>query len=328
MIARSRRLASAHWFGLPAGVACAVLLGAGSCGQRSLIEVNVVGDAPFQSVTLRLAAGGASKDFTGVSLSADTPYKAGLYVPDSASGSLTVVASALDGAGHCIGDGQARATGVSAGAVAGPVTLTVSHTSACTVAGSGTGGSGATGTGGGNETGGTSGGTGGTTGTGGSGAGGSGGTTGTGGQTAVNIIVNGDFSNGETGWGIKAGTGTVTTASGAYCVAVPAGNVSLTIGYPDGATPAFQINTGVSYRFSYQASASTGAVALEARVGQTMSPYDATGADWMNEPVGATLQTFTHTFTRATTDSSMGIAFNLTGGPGTACFDNVSLTLN
>jgi hypothetical protein len=315
-----------------------------SCGQRSLIEVNVVADAPFQGITLRLAAGGASRNFTSVNLSAsaDTPYKAGLYVPDSASGSLTVVASALDGAGHCIGAGQAMVPGLNAGAVAGPVTVTVSHTSACAGAGLGTGGSGATGTGGSNDTGGTSGGTGGSggavvSGTGGNDSvggtnGGTGGTTDTGGQSGGNIVINGDFSNGEDSWGLPppiVGTVSHAVTGGAFCVTLGAAS-SATIGYPSGATSPFTITGGTSYRFSYDASVSGGNIALEAKVGDTRAStnYDAVGSDWPGEPAGTTLQTFTHTFTRATTDASMGVAFNLTGGPGTVCIDNVSLTLN
>jgi hypothetical protein len=71
-----------------------------------------------------------------------------------------------------------------------------------------------------------------------------------------------------------------------------------------------------------------GPATLEAKVGQTAMPYDATGSTWTNEPVGATLQTFTHTFMRGATDSMMGVAFNLAGGPSTVCIDNVSVTAN
>jgi hypothetical protein len=44
--------------------------------------------------------------------------------------------------------------------------------------------------------------------------------------------------------------------------------------------------------------------------------------------VGTSLQTFTHTFTGASTDSMMGVAFNLLGGPATVCVDNVTLAPN
>ena len=48
----------------------------------------------------------------------------------------------------------------------------------------------------------------------------------------------------------------------------------------------------------------------------------------MNEQVGQTLQPVSHSFTRPSTESMMGIAFNLSGGPGTFCVDNVSITAN
>jgi hypothetical protein len=342
MIAHSRRLAFPRWFGPVAGAALAISVAASSCGQRSLVEVDVLADTPFQGVTLRLIAGGSSKDFVGVSFTAAMPYKAGLYLPDSASGTVTLVANALDGAGHCLGSGQTTVTGVNAGTIAGPFSVTVTHTSVCPSGASGTGGTGPSGTGGSNGGGGSGVGTGGTSGggiggtsggTGGSGVGGTnggtGGTTaGTGGQVGANIIVNGDFSNGETGWGLPAMLGTVSHAvtNGAFCVTLGSAS-SATVGYPSGGASPFPINSGISYRFSYQASVS-GTMTFEAKVGQTLTPYDATGSDWMNEPVGTTLQTFTHTFSRAATDNSMGVAFNLMGGPGTACVDNVTLTTN
>ena len=105
-------------------------------------------------------------------------------------------------------------------------------------------------------------------------------------------------------------------------------NASVTIGYPPTGTPGFALSAGSSYRFSYQASVSANNTTFTARVGQTVAPYDAPGSEWMNEPLSASLQTFTHTFTRASGDGSMGVAFNITGGPSTVCVDNVTLTPN
>jgi endoglucanase len=114
--------------------------------------------------------------------------------------------------------------------------------------------------------------------------------------------------------------------NGQFCVMLQQLS-SVTIGYPSGGVPPFQITGGASYTFSYQAS-STGNLSVESKVGQTQAPYDATGSDFMNESVNGSLSTITHTFTRGSTDSSMGIAFNVAGGPGTFCIDNVSLTAN
>src|SRR6266700_4992515 len=87
----------------------------GACNSRALIEVDVTGDTPFQAVTLRLTAGGTTKDFASASFGADasTAFKAGIYVGDS--GEVTVTARALDGSGSCIGIGQSSAANVQAG---------------------------------------------------------------------------------------------------------------------------------------------------------------------------------------------------------------------
>jgi hypothetical protein len=316
-------------------MALAVLACGGGACARALVEVDVKADAPFQSVTLRLTTAGTNKSFANVNLSADMPYHAGIYLNGDAS-SLTVTASAFDGSGACIGIGQGVVTGVQTGNAAGPVTITVTHSTSCATApppggpgggsGSGVGGGNGDGTGGGTGSG--DGGAGG--GVGGNSGGGVGGSTGAAGQPGTNLIVNGDFANGEDSWGIPAMTGSVSHAvtGGAFCVTLSSAAAAVTIGYPSGATPPFPINAGASYRFSYQASVSSNNTALEAKVGQTQPPYDATGSDWMNEPAGTAPQTFTHTFTRGSTDSMMGIAFNVTGGPSTVCIDNVSLAPN
>jgi hypothetical protein len=259
---------------------------------------------------------------------------AGLYV--DASGSVTVVANVLDSSGKCIGAGTASLTGIVAGTASGATPLTVSHTTNCAGVTAGTGGNsgggtgGATGAGGGdNGSGGNGNGSGGNgNGSGGS-PGGTGGMNGTGGTTGgTNLVMNSDFSSGANGWGLPAMLGQVTQSvtNGQFCVMLQQLS-SVTIGYPSGGVPPFQITGGASYTFSYQAS-STGNLSVESKVGQTQTPYDATGSDFMNESVNGSLSTITHTFTRGSTDSSMGIAFNVAGGPGTFCIDNVSLTAN
>jgi Carbohydrate binding domain len=321
---------------LPLSLASSTVLGilftvGASCSPRALISVDVAGDAPFQNVTLRLSAGGTSQDFARVSFTADMPFKAGLYV-DGGSGTLTVTAKALNG-NSCIGIGEGSAMGVSSGSATAPITITVVHSSSCVGAPTGTGGANGGGVGGdnGSGTGGSGSGVGGSAsgGVGGS-NGGVGGATGTGGQPAGNLIVNGDFSSGEANWGFPAMMGTIThgVTNGALCVMLISPSASVTIGYPPTGTPGFQLTAGSTYQFSYQASVSANNTSFTARVGQTLAPYDAPGSEWMNEPVGATLQTFTHTFTRGSTDNSMGVAFNLLGGPSTVCVDNVTLTPN
>ena len=69
----------------------------GGCSPRALLEVDVSSsDTPFQSVKLRLTAGGTSKDFANATFTADMTYKAGLYV--DASGSVDVVATTFPNA--------------------------------------------------------------------------------------------------------------------------------------------------------------------------------------------------------------------------------------
>ena len=332
---RRPRLTCRSWFGAIAWVPGLLCVTTSACTPRALIAVDVSGDAPFQNVTLRLSAGSTSKDFAGVSFTADMPYKAGLYLDGGAS-TLTITARALSGV-NCIGIGEGVATGVSGGNETGPIKVTVAHSTSCVVTTppGGTGGANGGGMGGdnGGGSGGSSSGAGGSNGggVGGSNGGGTGGSNaGTGGQSAGNLITNGDFSNGEANWGFPAMMGSITHAvtNGSLCVTLMPPSASVTIGYPPTGTAGFQLTAGSTYTFSYQASASANNTTLTARVGQTVSPYDAPGSEWMNEPVGASLQTFTHTFTRASSDSSMGVAFNVAGGPSTVCIDNVSLTPN
>lgn len=340
---RRPRLACLSWFVSVAWVP-GLLLAAAACTPRALVAVDVAGDAPFQNVTLRLSAGSTSKDFTGVSFTADMPYRAGLYI-DGGSSTVTITARALNG-GNCIGIGQGVATGVSDGNETGPIKVTVAHSTSCVsttpggtggangggLGGDNGGGTGGSGTGaGGSSGGGVGGGNGG--GVGGSNGGGVGGGNGggLGGQPGGNLVVNGDFSNGEDSWGFPAMMGPVSHAvtNGALCVTFSGGNASVTVGYPSGAAAPFPITGGASYRFSYQASSSASNTTVEAKVGETTPPnYDATGSDWPNEPVGASPQTLTHTFTRGSTSTMMGVAFNIAGGPSTVCIDNVSLTPN
>ena len=267
MIAVVRRMASLRRFAVRHGalaltcastalaVALAVASSVGGCTPRALLEVDVSsGDTPFESVKLRLSAGGTSKDFASASFGPTMTYKAGLYV--DASGTVNVVANVLDSSGKCIGAGTASVSGVVAGSPSGATPLMVVHTTNCASVTAGTGGSsgggtgGATGAGGGDNsgTGGSDNGTGGSgNGTGGS-SGGTGGMNGTGGQSGgPNLVMNGDFSNGANGWGLPAMMGQVSQSvtNGQFCVTLAADG-SATIGYPSGGMPPFQITGGTA----------------------------------------------------------------------------------
>jgi hypothetical protein len=151
----------------------------------------------------------------------------------------------------------------------------------------------------------------------------------------TNLVVNGNFSMGQTDWAIVSGTGTISTPTGQLCVAVATGQMAI-LGWPESAGangPA--LSPGASYTLSYMAMA-TAAVTVDAKVGHTSAPYTAdfetpTGSD----AVTTSFSTFTHTFTApsAPAETSAGIAFTIpqTGqlaAADTVCLENVSLVEN
>jgi len=207
----------------------------------------------------------------------------------------------------------------------------------------GTGGSGnATGTGGTNpgtggllNTGGSSA-TGGSSGTGGSSTGGSGGngsatggSNGTGGQSGTNLVMNGDLSNGDTGWGVGQGSPTTKgVMNGQYCVTFS--NMTILVGWGNGSGTAANLSSGSSYTLSYQASSTDSNTTVEVHIGQAVSPYNPDASNITGDKPGNSLTTFTHTFTSTANDTTAGLAFYFasSGSNVTACIDNVVLTKN
>jgi hypothetical protein len=158
----------------------------------------------------------------------------------------------------------------------------------------------------------------------GGGAGGSGG-----GGASGNLIVNGDFSNGQTDWGVTVQAGGLASQiyviTGQLCFSLAA-NTTVTIGWPTDPSTAFAIRSGVKYQLSYDASTVVQLTSFEAKVGQAVPPY--TGTDYrVNETVfTGSAQTFTHTFTAAADDLQAGLAFNVVSATGTnLCLGAVSL---
>ena len=221
------------------------------------------------------------------------------------------------------------------------------NTQCVTTAGSGgtpgTGGSVATGgtqgTGGvigtgGSATGGSPG-TGGTPGTGGNGTGGTsatGGSPGTGGNPANNLIANGDFSQGDTNWGVPNGSPTSKgVQNGQYCLTLNNGSGQVILGWGGTAVSA-NLSANVNYTLSFQASASSSLSGFDTHVGSAVSvggsyPLD---KDLGNDTIGTSLQTFTHMFSLTSADSQAGVAFliSVSTGNSTVCVDNVILTAN
>ena len=215
-------------------------------------------------------------------------------------------------------------------------------TQACPVAGNGGAGGGAaagtSGTAGGHGgTGGTSsggagtGGHGGTGGTSGGGAGTSGAAGGTGGASpGANIIANGDFSNGLTGWGLTVDAGTLAgqmISNGQLCMTLGT-YTTVTLGFPGDLSGAFALTGGMSYQISYQASTTVSVGKLEVKLGSDLPPYTQTEFLTDADVPGSAPLTFTHQFSVATTDPQAGLAFNIVSGPSistTVCVSNVSL---
>jgi len=204
----------------------------------------------------------------------------------------------------------------------------------------GTGGSVATGgtqgTGGAIGTGGSPG-TGGTPGTGGNGPG-TGGTSATGGSPGTgggpsgpNLVVNGDFSQNDTNWGVPNGSPTSKgVQSGQYCITLNNNSGQVLLGW-GGTDVSANLAANVNYTFSFQASATTALSGFDTHVGSAVSvggsyPLD---KDLGNDNIQNGLMTFTHTFTIATADPQAGVAFLFSAsGTSTVCIDNVSLVAN
>jgi hypothetical protein len=157
---------------------------------------------------------------------------------------------------------------------------------------------------------------------------GSGGSAGGDAASTTGLVVNGDFSNGDTEWSVtNQGTGNESYAvtAGQLCISMGIGG-SITLGYPTDVSAAIPLAAGVLYTLSYQVSA-TAPVNLEVKLGQAVPPYTA-DADYPNEPTTAQLSTITHQFALPLADDQAGLAFNAAAirSPATICFAQVSLT--
>ena len=173
------------------------------------------------------------------------------------------------------------------------------------------------------------GGTGGAAGTGGAGIGGAAGSPPAGG----NQIVNGDFSDGQTDWGVESGSTYVTASivNGQLCVMFPAG-VAVTTIWPGGFSPVASLVPGVTYLLSYQASSNVPLSTFEVQIGpvESLRAGTETDLDVTTDVPGTTIQTLSHSLSVTTADAQAGLAFKFSygnfSGLATVCFDNVSLT--
>ena len=234
----------------------------------------------------------------------------GLLCADLGGGQTSCVTTA--GSGGTPGTGGATATGGTPG-----------------TGGTGVGSGGTSATGGSPGTGGNGPGTGGASATGGSP--GTGGNSGTGGSASGNnLIINGDFSQNDTNWGVPNGSPTSKgVQNGQYCLTLDNGSGQVILGWGGTAVSA-NLAANVNYTLSFQASASSSLSGFDTHVGSAVSvggsyPLD---KDLGNDTIGTGLQTFTHMFTLTSADPQAGAAFliSVSTGTSTVCVDNVSLT--
>lgn len=154
---------------------------------------------------------------------------------------------------------------------------------------------------------------------------------GTGGQSAgpPNLVANGDFADGTTGWQITADGASLpaTVAGGELCVALQGGASVAVIGWPVAPAQPTALVAGNIYRLSFgvRSNVRMDASQFEDKIGQTITPFV---ADFdMGDAVAPGAQTVAHTFTLAKDDLTAGVVFLLHGPPaGTMfCVDNVRL---
>src|SRR4051795_3429172 len=192
-------------------VAAAVVVPVLSCGQRSLVLLDVRASTAFQDPAVLLnvrlsvtANDDVSTRYPRIHLQRTPAYQIGMYLPSDMTGTVTFHAT-VDNGDCIIGTGTVVATGVQAGETSKPMDLTIEPTNECTPIGDGgPGGSGSAGT----------------TGTAGTGPGGAGGMTGVGGVTGAagvggaSGMTGAAGRGGSTGAGGMAGTGGVTGSAG------------------------------------------------------------------------------------------------------------------
>jgi hypothetical protein len=130
-------------------IAAAAVVPVLSCGQRSLVLIDVRASTAFTDPTVLLEvhlAVTANRDvstrFSPVRLRTDRAYAIGIYLPSDMSGSVMFEAKIDDG--QCvIGAGSATATGVQSGETSGPIEIVI-EPAPCTPVDGGAGGAGGT----------------------------------------------------------------------------------------------------------------------------------------------------------------------------------------
>ena len=145
---------------------------------------------------------------------------------------------------------------------------------------------------------------------------------GTGGSAAAgNLIPNGDFSQGSTGWKLE-GSGTMAVTDGAMCVALDSAD-EVSLGWPPDASSAAKLDGGTKYTLSYRAKSSDSKIGVTAKVGHAADPWTTLMEE--SDTVGSSWGPLSHTFTPESTDDAAGVVFKMSGAKGEVCFADVVL---
>jgi ribosomal protein L21E len=146
----------------------------------------------------------------------------------------------------------------------------------------------------------------------------------TGGNTGVNLVSNGDFANGTTGWnlGVYGGAATNSVQNGVHVVnATSAGSAAWNIQLTQ---TGIKLEQGKSYVFSFTAKAAS-PTSIVANIGNATTYSSYLGEKTVN--LTTENQTYTYTFTMTSaTDNNVRLEFNSGLTSVTWYLDNVSIS--
>jgi hypothetical protein len=133
-----------------------------------------------------------------------------------------------------------------------------------------------------------------------------------------NLILNGDFSQGELYWNLEDTPTTDKVENGIWCVNFVPQTARAIPGWPEAVGMALSLSG--NYIFSFKALSTTEYATVTAKVGRVLSPYTADFQDTFTPP--SDLTQFIYTF--SANDPQAGVVFDIsTTSGGTICIDDV-----
>lgn len=140
----------------------------------------------------------------------------------------------------------------------------------------------------------------------------------------VNLVNNGDFSGGTSGWecAINSGTGNCSVVSGEYVVSISNGGSQSWHIQPR--QEAITLNSGTTYTFAFDARAQTSRSA-EIKVERSVSPWEDFSQIGGGQSLSTQMQRFVYTFTMPTTLSNARIVMNIGNSNSNLTVDNIWL---